>query len=368
MLKIPLLRPKLPDAQALLPFLQQIDFNQFYTNFGPLHKEFLTKLLELQAAKEKTSLFGSLTSSATLGIELALAALDLPAGSKVGVPALTFIATGTAIERCGHIPVVLDVDPNSWLLTTQQMPTGRDLSDIRAVIPVSTFGMPQDAQAWSAWSRVHQIPVIIDAASAWGAQLTAPDVTVVFSLHATKALSSGEGGLILTRNSELAARLRMMSNFGIGMDTAYISTNAKMSEYHAAIGLAHLNMWPDQVLARSSLMQKYRRAFSGIVGRVLEFQKDTGLFSPSLMCVRLVSRELRDELEAACSQSSIQTRRWYLPLLPQQPMLKSTLVPWPIPHALSIADTLLGLPFFVDMTDEQFAHIAKLVLNLKELN
>lgn len=365
MLIIPLLRPKLPDADALFPFFRRIDVNQFYTNFGPLHQEFLSKLLALQSEKENASLFGTLTSSATLGIELALSALELPPGSKVAVPALTFIATGTAIERCGHIPVVLDVDPRTWMMTPEQMPTGHALKDIRAVIPVSTFGMPQDAQAWSSWSQNHQIPVVIDAASAWGAQMTAPEVTVVFSLHATKALSSGEGGLVLTRDSKLAERLRLMSNFGIGMTTAHSGTNAKMSEYHAAVGLAHLSMWPAQVLARSSLMKKYRQAFSGIEGQILDFQKDTGLFSPSLLCVRMANEQLRNQLEQACADSGVQTRRWYLPLLHQQPMLKSAHAPWPLTHAQSIATTLLGLPFFVGMSDDQFSHIANLVLILK---
>jgi dTDP-4-amino-4,6-dideoxygalactose transaminase len=364
MMSIPLLRPLLPDAHALLPYLQRIDSNRFYTNFGPLHQEFLQRLLTLQLRKEGSTIHGLLTTSATLGLELAIAALDLPAGSHVAVPALTFIATGTAIERCGHIPVAVDVDSQSWLLTPNQMPKGVELHDIKAVVPISTFGMPQDALAWSAWSQIHHIPVIIDAASAWGGQTTAQGVTAVFSLHATKALSSGEGGLILTRDPAMAERLRAMTNFGIGLNNPSMGSNAKMSEYHAALGLAHLEMWPAQVILRNNLIEKYHQALAPATSKMLTFQKDTGLFSPSLFCIRMNSQSLRDQLEAYCAAKGIQTRRWYLPLLQDQPMLKSVLKPWPTTHADDLAKTLIGLPFFVDMDDQQLEKVVHVVFSL----
>ncbi len=363
MMSVPLLRPLLPDAYALLPYLHRIDSNRFYTNFGPLHNEFLQSLLNLQLRKEGCTVHGLLTTSATLGLELAITALDLPAGSLVAVPALTFVATATAIERCGHVPVVLDVDGQSWLLTPTQMPKGIELQNIKAVVPVSTFGMPQDALAWSVWSHANQIPVIIDAASAWGGQATAEGVTAVFSLHATKALSSGEGGLILTRDPALADRLRAMTNFGIGLDFTTMGSNAKMSEYHAAVGLAHLDMWPAQVTARNNLLLKYQQALAPAKPKIL-FQQDTGLFSPSLFCIRMESQSLRDQLEIHCARENIQTRRWYLPLLQDQPMLKSVKTRWPTPLAEDLAKTLIGLPFFVDMSEQEFEMVVRVVQRL----
>jgi len=363
MMSVPLLRPLLPDAHALLPYLHRIDSNRFYTNFGPLQNEFLQCLLNLQRLKEGCTVHGLLTTNATLGLELAIAALDLPPGSHVAVPALTFVATATAIERCGHVPVVLDVDSQSWLLTPTQMPEGVELQNIKAVVPVSTFGMPQDSMAWSAWSQTTQTPVIIDAASAWGGQTTAEGVTAVFSLHATKALSSGEGGLILTRDPAMAERLRAMTNFGIGLNNPTMGSNAKMSEYHAALGLAHLEMWPAQVSARNKLLRKYHEALAATKPKIL-FQKDTGLFSPSLFCIRMASQALRDQLENHCATEAIQTRRWYLPLLQDQPMLKSVSVPFPTTHADALAKTLIGLPFFVDMDDQQFHKVVSVVMNL----
>jgi dTDP-4-amino-4,6-dideoxygalactose transaminase len=357
---IPLLRPLLPTADAVLPFLRRIDQTRQYTNFGPLHNEFLQRLVALQRKLEGSSVHGVLTSNATLGLELSLASLDLPLGSRVAVPALTFPATATAVLRCGHVPVALDVDSDTWLLTPDSLPKDFQSSEIAAVIPVATFGMPQDAEHWSRWSQTHQTPVIIDAAAAFGAQKAATGVPVVFSLHATKTLSSGEGGAVLTRDPSQASRLRTMTNFGIGYDASRIAGNAKLSEYHAAVGLAHLNEWPTQVSARRKLLLAYQEALSGLV----IMQKNSGLFAPSVMPVRMRTSQMRNALEAACAEMGIQTRRWYQPLVHEHPSLVGVETWQPLEQAEDLARTLIGLPFFPDMSSHQLAKIKEVVKNV----
>jgi len=364
---IPLLRPLLPSLDRVAPYLKRIDTNRYYTNFGPLQQEFLSRLINLQQEKEGCSIYGVLTANATLGLELVIDGLDLPIGSRIAVPALTFVATAAAVERCGHIPVVVDVDDKSWLLTPKQMPTGQLLRNICAVIPVSTFGMPQDVASWELWSSTNNIPVIFDAAAAFGAQAIGPNITAVFSFHATKALSSGEGGLILTRSQAFAERLLAMTNFGIGLKNPTLSGNAKMSEYHAAVGLAHLDMWGNQVIARMCLYKKYRDSLEVASGKTIEFQADTGIFAPSLFCMRLLSRAMRDDLELVLARENIQTRRWYLPLLQHQVQLKSIEVLQPTPNALRLSETLLGLPFFVDITDAEFEKVCRVILDFAKI-
>jgi dTDP-4-amino-4,6-dideoxygalactose transaminase len=131
---IPLLRPLLPRAEALMPFLTRIDESRHYTNFGLLHNEFLQRLLDWQQNLDGASIHGVLTSNATLGLEFSVASLDLPLGSRVAVPALTFPATATAVLRCGHVPVALDVDSDTWLLTPDSLPKDFQSSEIAAVI------------------------------------------------------------------------------------------------------------------------------------------------------------------------------------------------------------------------------------------
>ena len=364
MTTVPLLRPQLPDVRALTPWLERIDSNRYYTNFGVLHDEFLAQLLTLQRSSDNGSVHGVLTSSATAGLELAVSNLDLPVGSRVAVPAFTFPATATAVQRCGHVPVPVDIDPDSWLLMPSHLPAELvKLHGIRAVLPVAAFGVPQDELAWRDWSRLHSVPVIVDAAAAIGAQKICEGITFVFSLHATKALSSVEGGLIVTQNLELAARLRAMTNFGIGLKVRAMGTNAKLSEYHAAVGLAHAAVWPEQAAARMALLKRFQDALLPASAGTFRFQKSTGLVAPSLMCIQLAEPNVRSSLEAACALQGIQTRQWYLPLLQDQPMIQPLEKLFGTPHAQRLSQTLLGLPFFIGMTDQEFDRVVQVVLN-----
>ena len=364
MITVPLLRPQLPDVRALTPWLERIDSNRYYTNFGVLHDEFLAELLALQRSSDNGTVHGVLTSSATAGLELAVSNLDLPAGSRVAVPAFTFPATATAVQRCGHVPVPVDIDPDSWLLMPSHLPAELvKLHGIRAVLPVAAFGVPQDELAWRDWSRLHSVPVIVDAAAAIGAQKICEGVTFVFSLHATKALSSVEGGLIVTQNLELATRLRAMTNFGIGLKVRAMGTNAKLSEYHAAVGLAHAAVWPEQAAARMALLKRFQDALLPVSAGAFRFQKSTGIVAPSLFCIQLAEPNLRSSLESACALQGIQTRQWYLPLLQEQPMIHSSAELIPTPNAQWLSQTLLGLPFFLGMTDQEFHRVVTVVLD-----
>lgn len=358
---IPLLRPSLPDAQALLPYLQQIDANAFYTNFGPLNQSLIERLTEWQRERFHRQVFGVTASSATLALELMITDLRLPAGSRILLPALTFVATATAILRCGHIPVVADVSPHHWMMTPETLPAKLDLSTIKAVIPVAAFGMPQPAAQWHEWQSITGIPVIIDAAAAIGAQSTAPKVPVVFSLHATKCLSSGEGGLVLTEDSEQAHRLAQLSNFGIGSQGLRGGTNAKLSEYHAAVGHADLDAWASKSQLRLSIHQRYCALLTDALGPEISFQENTGLIAPTSMVTLLATSTLREWAERACEQHGIQTRRWYQPLIHEQPSLVGVEAPYEMPHAQDIASRMLGLPFFLNMSIKEISLICKIL-------
>lgn len=368
---IPLLRPSLPDAQALLPYLLQIDANAFYTNFGPLNQSFIARLTEWQCARFQRQVFGVTASSATLALELMITDLRLPAGSRILLPALTFVATATAILRCGHIPVVADVSPRHWMITPETLPENLDLSTIQAVIPVAAFGMPQPAAQWHDWQSTTGIPVIIDAAAAIGAQSTAPKVPVVFSLHATKCLSSGEGGLVLTEDSEQVHRLAQLSNFGIGSQGLRGGTNAKLSEYHAAVGHADLDAWTSKSQLRLSIHQRYRELLTEGLGQQISFQENTGLVAPTSMVTLLATSTLRERAERACEQQGIQTRRWYQPLIHEQPSLVGVEAPYEMPHAQDIASRMLGLPFFLNISEQEMqtvSHVLDLACIENKLN
>jgi dTDP-4-amino-4,6-dideoxygalactose transaminase len=358
---LPLMIPSLPKAESLMPFLKRIDENGNYTNFGPLQEELSIRLLELQPGLNNAPHYSVCVSSATLGLEIVLSSLGLPKGSLVAIPALTFIATASAVIRCGLIPTVLDVDMDDWMLKPEMVSRHPKIKSISAVVPVATFGMPQDANLWSRWSKEHGIPVIIDAAGAIGAQAMAPNIILVFSLHATKPVSAGEGGLIVTDDEAVAYKIRKMTNYGFGLSSPATGTNAKLSEYHAAVGLATLNEWNENSLSRLKLYRTYVNHLSNLCAGQIIFQRDTGHVAPCIFPIRMPSSKLRDEIELIFSAEQIGFRRWYLPLIQNQPMLKGVDLSSPTPISLQIEETLLGLPFSLKMNSSDVERVVSII-------
>ncbi|WP_353178183.1 DegT/DnrJ/EryC1/StrS family aminotransferase [Delftia acidovorans] len=368
---IPLLVPDMPAPKALLPWLERMHAARHYSNFGPLVQE-----LEAAFAHRFAVPSDALTTvaNATLGLELVLQALDLPRGSRVLVPSFTFVATATAVIRAGHVPVIGDVDPSSWMLTPAIAHAACKQMRIDAVLPVATFGMPYDMQAWQQFELETGLPVVIDAAAAYGSQwLQGAQGTLVFSLHTTKSLPAGEGGLIVSTRPDLAARVRQLSNFGINLNPAAglpvgtlasMGSNAKMSEYHAAIGLASLQVWDEHARQRRELQAELIAALNEASGHSLSWQAQGSgghLAAPSLLCTRLPGEAARAALEAGCQAARIATRRWYQPLLQQMPVLESQCLRLEIRHACELGETLLGLPFFLDMTRDQRQRLCDVV-------
>lgn len=362
---IPLLIPDLPAPEVLLPYLQRMHAAQLYSNFGPLVREMEGRLLDRFSEQAQTPLAISSVANATLGLELVLTALDLPPHSRVLLPSLTFVASATAVLRAGHVPVLSDVDPDSWLLTPDI--ARRALRDVRvdAVMPVAAFGAPHTMADWSAFEQETGIPVVIDAAAAFGSQwLDAPRGTAVFSMHATKSLPAGEGGFVVSTDAALVARVRQLSNFGINLDPAAgtpvgrlasIGTNAKMSEYHAAVGLASLDVWDERAAVRRQLYTQLKAALDQAAGPgQLRWQRTAGTVNgPTLLCVRLPNAARRSQLEQLCDQRHIGMRRWYQPLLGKMLEIHPDSLSLPTPHAAEIASDMCGLPFFPDMSREQ---------------
>ncbi len=349
---IPLLKPQLPTATQLFPYLTRIDDSAWYTNFGPLNQLLCDRIASRHAQSTGRQAHVVTTSSATLGLELLIASLKLKPNSKILIPAFTFIATASAIKRCGHIPVVADVDPLSWLLTPQSLGAHTDLSEIAAIIPVAIFGMPVDMTTWEHWKKSHQIPVIVDAASGFGAQGTSAEIPAVISMHATKSFSSAEGGLILTENEGLAEDLKKLTNFGIGLNGQYDSTNAKLSEYHAAIGNASLDQIDATSQRRLSLYHSYIEKLTTSCGEHIRFQQNTGLYAPSIFPIVFQTNTQRSQVEHHCAANNIGTRRWYQPLVQDHADLAGIVQHAPTPHSETLADTMLGIPFFIEMSTQ----------------
>jgi dTDP-4-amino-4,6-dideoxygalactose transaminase len=358
MFPIRLLVPRMPTADFLLPHLRRIDEKRIYTNFGPLNAEFERRIVAA-VAPGRSARNVTTVANGTLGLELTLQSLGLRPQARVLIPSVSFVATATSICRMGMIPVFADVHPLSWCLTPEIAEAATRADRIDAVMPVATFGRPQNTEQWDGFSRRFGIPIVIDAAGAFGNQGTGESTDVVFSFHATKALGAGEGGAVLSTDEERIVTIRRLANFGIDTSVGElrdVGTNGKMSEYHAAVGLASLDQWTktksDRVALRTRYMERLRDRCE-----TLSYQDTPGDGIYSVLCVLLPEGFESRTVAHLLGETGIETRRWYCPALHLQPALSAYPKAGPLKIAEQINERLLGLPFFVDMSDEQIAFV-----------
>lgn len=355
--KISLLVPRMPTADQIVPYLQEIDSNKHYTNFGPLNKR-LEKRVIADVAPHLNEDNVTTVANCTIGLELALHAHGLAPGSKVLVPSLTFVATATAIIRAGMTPVFADVARDTWALEPGLAESF--IGDVDAVMPVSTFGYPQNVEGWDDLSARYGKPVLIDAAGAYGNQKVGKVSDVIFSFHSTKSFGAGEGGVVISPSAERIATVRRLSNFGIDTSRALLvdlGTNGKMSEYHCAVGLAMYDQWDQIQLSRRALLSQYHRVLA-VTCPEIEFQvkPDVGVYPilPVLLPIGCRAVEVSEILK----EDGIETRRWYCPPAHLHPALKGYPSAGTLRVSEDLGERILGLPFHLDLSTEQIDFVA----------
>jgi dTDP-4-amino-4,6-dideoxygalactose transaminase len=261
---IPVMKPKLPSAAQLLPYLRRIDEARIYSNFGPLVgalEERLAAQWGLQANTVAT------VANATQGLALALMAQQPKPGTLCIMPAWTFIASAHAAVLAGLTPYFVDVDSETWAIdvATVSAAIAGAPGEVGAVMPVVPFGRPLDFAAWNRFQAETGLAVVIDAAAGFDT-LEPGAVPAVVSLHATKVLGIGEGGVVTSTQPALIDEIRARSNFGFvdSRDAVMMATNAKLSEYHAAVAHAALDEWPDVRAEWFEAAAAYRSALAGL--------------------------------------------------------------------------------------------------------
>lgn len=310
---LPVLRPDLPTAAELRPYLEQIDASGQYTNDGPL-----VRALEAR-------LGGVCVANATLGLELA--ARYVFREGVVRVPAFTFPATLTVVLRAGLTPVLCDIDPSTWEVA--------EVDD--RTLNVCPFGFVSKRGG----------PLVDAAAVAPGPQLA----NCVVSLHATKPLPAGEGAVVYG-SDDLKDYVRHARNFGFEWGLIHYEggTNAKMSEYHAAVGLASLNRYPALAAKRRQVAAWYEAKLpTGVTWKTYQ----GGTVYPVL---------LDDPGRAAIAlrAEGIETRQWYYPALDGHPAFYNVETE-DLSNAHAVSRRLLCLPFHTYMTEADVDRVCEVL-------
>lgn len=347
-------RPELPTAETLLPYLRRIDDARWYSNFGPLLTEFEARL----AARLDPQAQIVTCANGTQGLALCLEALQLPLGSLCAMPAYTFVATAHAVIAAGLTPYLLDVDPDTWTLqpqTVRQALAGAP-GPVSAVILVAPFGLMPDLAPWLELREETGVQVVVDAAAAFDAVNAAPLPTVV-SLHATKVLGIGEGGFLATDDDRLARRVRQLTTFGFrgSRESQFPATNAKLSEYAAAVGLAAMDAWPHNRLRWLRAAQGLRAALVHMPQTV--FQSGWGLtWATSVCCVRLPDGTAAD-VERRLNAEGVETRRWWGLGCHANPAFAGC-PRGDLTETDRLGGAVIGLPFSIDLDHDQISRVA----------
>ncbi|MBE9052089.1 aminotransferase class I/II-fold pyridoxal phosphate-dependent enzyme [Nostocales cyanobacterium LEGE 11386] len=258
-------RPNIGNRDRLLDRINDMLDRRWLSNNGVFVQEF-----ELQVAKYLGVKHCIAVCNGTIALELVIRALELK--GEVIIPSFTFIATAHALQWQEITPVFCDVDPKTHTLNPWQL---ESLITPRTsgIIGVHVWGQPCDVETLTEVANKHHLKLMFDASHAFGCShrgtmLGNFGTAEVFSFHATKFINTFEGGAIVTNDSELNQKLRLMKNFGFaGFDNViYLGTNGKMSEISAAMGLTSLESLEEFIEVNRHNYLCYLEGLAGIPG------------------------------------------------------------------------------------------------------
>lgn len=326
-------------------------------------------------------------NSATAGLHLALEALGIGPGDEVIVPTLTFTATAEVVRYLGADPVFVDTDPVTLNVDVAAIQAAITLRT-KVIMPVHYAGLACDMDAILNLAQAHGLRVVEDAAHAFPTRYKgrligtmASDVTV-FSFYANKTMTTGEGGMVVTRDAALANRIKMMRIHGISRDAfdRYVSKSPawfyevvapgfkyNLTDIASALGIHQLKKIDRLLQRRQELARGY---FEGLKDLPLLLPADAnegGQHAWHLYVVRLISGAPigRDDLIQQLSDRGIGTSVHYIPLH-RHPYWRDTyhLLPEQFPEADTAYQSMLSLPLYTMMTDTDQQRV---ISTLKEL-
>lgn len=308
-------RPNLGDREVMLRRVNEIFDRRWFTNDGPLVKEFEARIQKLVGVKHCVAM-----CNATIAMEIAIRALELR--GEVIVPAYTFIATAHALQWQEITPVFADMDPATHNLapeTIERLITPRT----SGIIGVHVWGRPCDTEAIESIAAKHKLKVMYDAAHAFGCSHKGKMIgnfgaCEVFSFHATKFINCFEGGAVVTNDDTLATKLRLMRNFGFsGFDKViYPGTNGKLTEVCAAMGITSLEAMEAIIAANRQNYQAYRQGLQNLPGITLKEYDANERRNYQYIVVEVEETQAalnRDELVAVLQAENVLARKYFWP-------------------------------------------------------
>jgi dTDP-4-amino-4,6-dideoxygalactose transaminase len=353
---------------------------------GPMTRRFESEFAARIGAKHALAV-----NSATAGLHLALEAIGVGPGDRVAVPVHTFTASAEVIRYLGADPVFVDVEPDTLNLDPRRLEAALAAAPVKAVMPVHFAGQACDMAAIMDLAARHGAAVVEDAAHAFpttsGGRLVGTiGQATVFSFYATKTITTGEGGMVVTDDDAIAARVKVMRLHGISRDVFDRYTSDKpswfyeviapgykynMTDVAAALGVVQLKRADAFRDRREAIARAYDAAFRDLPVELPAVRRPGDVHAWHLYVLSLAVESLpmsRDEFIARLAAAGIGTSVHFIPLH-LQPYWRDRygLAPSDFPVATDRFKRIVSLPIYPAMTDAEVARVVAAVRNLLAL-
>ena len=368
MLNIPLFRPFIDEEEE-----REIKsvLNSGWLTMGAKVEEFEKRITKKLGVKHAI-----VCSSGTAALHLSLKALGVREGDEVLVADFTFPATGHAVMYCGAIPVFVDIDPLTYNLDIRD--AKEKLSPrTKVIIPVHTFGQVAEMDDILKFAEENKIQIIEDAACAFGSKYKGHSAGTLgdlgcFSFHATKGITTGEGGCVTTNDDGLAKRVRNLLVYGIEKNTpwekekagssslpvfARLGFNYKMSDISAACGCAQIGKLDIIVTKKRKLAEYWDKKLKGIIGIEPPYVESYNYHNYQSYCTLVGKNVDRDKVILLLKERGVSTQiGTYSSFI--QPVYDSK---DKCPTSLDVYNRALRLPLYFNLTEAEIDQVAEIL-------
>ncbi|WP_333621378.1 DegT/DnrJ/EryC1/StrS family aminotransferase [Sphingobacterium multivorum] len=357
---IPVTKPFLPPIEELETYMKDIWQRQWLTNMGPLASDLELKLKQYLGLNHLLYV-----TNGTVALQMAIKALKLE-GEIITTP-FSFVATTSSIVWENCVPVFVDIDSES--LNIDPLKIEAAITErTSAILATHVYGNPCDVFLIDEIAKKYNLKVIYDGAHAFGVTV---DNRSIFeygdistcSLHATKLYHSVEGGLVITKDSEILKKLASIRNFGISGHDSFseLGINGKNSEIHASFGLANLKFLDKIIEKRKILTEAYDKNLKNLKS-VKPLWNNKATFNYAYYPVILESEELLLRIKKELDLNEIFTRRYFYPSLASSlPYLESV----NLQVVDNISSRVLCLPLYFDLTLEEVDLLCRIMLRIQ---
>ena len=346
---IPIMQPYVP-KYTKNKYLKKIDKEKFYTNFGPLSLRLKTNLKKHFNTFQEVELF----SSATAALVSILKTFD-DNKEYILLPSWTFVATAQAVIAAGFKPYFVDIDKDTQTVSVSSLKSvpRNIVLNSAALVVVSPFGKPVDFKKYFDFTKKNQLKIIYDCAAGFDAFKTSPNIISILSLHATKILPAGEGGILFCINKRILAKARSYSNYGFlsQRKSIFLGINLKISEYHCSNALSSLDQWHQIRKMHLKKASYYRKLLSNNSFSFLNGWGETWI---STTCVLITkNKSKKKKLMELFVKNKIEFRDWWSSGCHKEPIFKkykkTNLI-----NTNDISTRTIGIPFSANLkVDEQ---------------